>query len=623
MKRDDKVDVSDIVRQSFREAMKTHGLVREQEEVETPKEAFTEKFDVKKHLSYMQLLPKQFGRKGTYEAADLDAVMKTLVGNEKPGLQRFKNAISKLNIALGKVPSQFGITSGQETGDVSKVNQIFSALQLNHLLVSIINKQDSRVAGKMFEGLAARMLGGTTVTKEDVIEDMVVDGDQLISLKLIEPSVTDFKGSKFGLAEGIARNGSVTYLVCEKDKQNDPFSFKAYSFVINKQNYFNFISRTGSDKRPLTPEEIKKLIDEVSVLDRKEVKKESINHKKQSITEAKTDAQEIFNKVLMKYAVSELGADEENREDAIKKLREKLTNIISNSTESFAFRELKRNKLFYEQVLSKIEKIKESITTSIGANFLKRNNFEASFDAIKNLSTVIADERTLVTYFANNATDMEEYFAELFKSLRELLVFFEKIDNLYQQEEEDTKKAKIAAGKSYGELLKTSYAGMQDMINTFFDQIYSGNRKRNEKSEVNPQFSLKGPAIKNLAMSLGADYDDSYEQFIVSSKLLMVNSEKNRVALENWIAPIYEQFYALDINLKKFFIKDEPNGLKEASTATDKLKDEINKMPKTASGEFEQASKISGETPKQLQENNKKPLTKHWTEIMIEELMRQ
>lgn len=604
-----KIDISDIVKESVREAMKTHGLVREQEEIEKQPEAFEEKFDVEKHLSYLQIKPKQFGRKGTFEAADVDAVISSLIGEESPGLNRFKKCLVELNRSLGKTPGEFGIPSGLDNDSKASAKTIFSALQLNYLIGSIINKQDARVAGKMFEGLVARMLGANSSNEDDSIEDMVIDGGQYVSLKTLDPTVSEFKGSKFNLAKAIAFKESVTYLVCEKDKKNDPFSFKAYSFTVDRNNYFNIISNRGRDKSIVNIDELNTIIDSISQTTIKKIGESKLSNNLNLLNEAKSD-QEIFDNALKKFAVETLGASLDNQEDLIIKVRNYLKQIIDQVFQSETYKQLSRNETFYKEILSNIDAVKDSIPQSLGKKILNRNTFEVAYKQVKDLYNILLSDTQLDRYFGKKITSpTTESFRRLLESLKPLLAFFEKLEAYYKEEDAQTHQANIEAGKTYASRIKSTKDSITDRIEEFFAEIRVGKRDRKPGST---QFEIDGNAIKALAVSLGANYDDSYERFIVSSGFIMTNAANNAETLKKWIEPIYREFYKIDQGLKKFFVKDETNGLSVASGATETLKAEINKVPKSPSGEFAKAS--------ELRENNKNPLTKHWTEIMLEEL---
>ena len=138
------VDISSIVKKSFQDSMKTHGLLKEEEEqVDTQsvgsKEAFTDEFNVEKHLSYLKITPKQWGVKGTIEANELDAIVDAVVGGEASGINRFKTALINMNQILGKKPGSFGFPGGQTTDEsLSNVRSLFSSLQLNYLFHAII-----------------------------------------------------------------------------------------------------------------------------------------------------------------------------------------------------------------------------------------------------------------------------------------------------------------------------------------------------------------------------------------------------------------------------------------------------------------------------------------------------
>lgn len=673
MKFDNKIDVGSIVRDSFKNAMKTHGLVKEQEEQTGEPVAFEEDFNIEKHLSYLQLKPRLFGKKGTVEAADVDAVISGIIGKDMPpGLERFKKALSNLNRTLGKGTSEFGIPSAKEAGDRSSAAAIFSSLHLNYLLSAIINKQDARVAGKMFEGLVARMLGGSVENREDTIQDMTLSSGEYVSLKLIDPVTTEFKGSKRNLAFAIAnkenKNKSVTYLVCEKDRRNDPLSFKAFSFQINKNNFFNFCTKKEGD---LTVEDIKAQMEIIGVsvpLAMSTPAAPVAESKRRFLKEAASEDQQKFNYALKQFAIDKLGAqkpdsDEEITKEIIVKIRDYLQPLIVSTVGSESFKKLSRNNELYKEILSNIERINKSIPQSLGAKILNREDFNESFQQVKNLHDLMTDESYVNRVF-KGTIEGNEGLMEIYNSIKPLIEFYETINDYYNQfsntrvPQETPQAAKseeeIAKAKEQEELRAANKQVVDKVINDFFTFLEAGSskleageseaqtsksleessKKSDKKTadgegkdtrtagEKGPQISMSVQQAKNIATATGGAVDEDYEQVFVSSKTVFINAEQNKETLKQWIEPIYREFYSLDRGLKKFFISDEPVGLRNAEESTVKLKAEIEKVPKEGET-YQKASQLYATPEKQQMGENKtqRPLTKHWSEIMLEELL--
>jgi hypothetical protein len=238
------IDLAQVLRDSILKANKDLGFLKEQQEF---KSAFDEEFDPKKHMPSLELAPKKWGTVGTVEAKQLDAIVANLVPQgEKDGLVRFKTTLTNLNKALGVTFAKGGeseYTTFEDKGQQSNINEIVSGLMIKNLMHNLITNMPAGGAGTAYEGFIARLAGGYSSNETDKpIEDLVDAAGNFVSLKLIIGN-TEIKGSLSGLAKGIVEspNNKVIYLVCVKDRENDPFKLSSYSFEINEKNFFSFI----------------------------------------------------------------------------------------------------------------------------------------------------------------------------------------------------------------------------------------------------------------------------------------------------------------------------------------------------------------------------------------------
>jgi hypothetical protein len=237
------IDVLELMRESVIKANKDLGFLKEASQGTS---AFAEQFDKKKHMPSFQIKPKSWGIKGTIDSEQVDAVVRNLNPNPTAdGVQNFKNVLKKLNEALGTKFSSGGKGSIEpvEKGQTSNLNEIVSGLMVKSTIHTIIAESSAVAAGKTFETFMARLMGGVgSIGKVEPIEDIVDSEGKYISLKTVVGS-TDVKGSKSGLARGIveSKNGEVTYIVCVKDSETNPFKMKTYSFSVNEDNYFSVI----------------------------------------------------------------------------------------------------------------------------------------------------------------------------------------------------------------------------------------------------------------------------------------------------------------------------------------------------------------------------------------------
>lgn len=250
------IDYDKIVRDSFIKAQRDLGILKEQ--AGTKASAFIEPFDKQKHMPAFQFKATEWGLKGSTDANQIDAIITAIVGNKadvaKDNLSKLKIVLEELNKNLGVEASAYAGLKNvpEEEQQVSSLRQIVASMQLKSLISSII-AQNPNAAGKIFEGLVARMVGGYSNNPIDnPIQDFVDGQGNYISLKTIK-STTEIKGSKANLAKGIAAKGAVTYLVCIKNADSDPFKMQIFSFKVNDKNFFYFINGVTS-MYELTPE---------------------------------------------------------------------------------------------------------------------------------------------------------------------------------------------------------------------------------------------------------------------------------------------------------------------------------------------------------------------------------
>lgn len=239
------LDLAQIMRDSIMKANKDLGFLKEAQAQES---AFDEDFDPKKHMPSLALTPKKWGAMGTIEAKQLDAVLKNLIPSGEDGIARFKQGLLNLNKSLG---TTFGKTGKSEfptyedqTGGASSINEIVSGLIVKSLMHNLIVHMPASAAGTAFEGFISRFAGGYLPNEGDnPIQDFVDANGNFISLKLVI-GTTGIQGSLANLAKGVATapQNKVIYLVCVKDKDNDPFKITTYSFEVNEGNFFKLAS---------------------------------------------------------------------------------------------------------------------------------------------------------------------------------------------------------------------------------------------------------------------------------------------------------------------------------------------------------------------------------------------
>lgn len=254
MKKKD-LDVLQIMRESIIKANTDLGFIKKTLNEQTQESAFRTEFDVERDMPSFKIT-NDWGTRGTTDANEIDAVIKSIVDvSEKNGLKRYKKSLQKLNEVVGGTIAAEGElpTPAEETQ--LNLGEIVSSLQLKNLIHTIIAKQDPSASGKIYESLMARIAGGFTPSgfERGSIQDFTDAEGNFISLKTIGSQDSDIKGSKLNLARGIAKKGKVIYLVNVKDAEDNPFRMTPFSFVIDKENFFYFITG-GADRQKINDE---------------------------------------------------------------------------------------------------------------------------------------------------------------------------------------------------------------------------------------------------------------------------------------------------------------------------------------------------------------------------------
>ena len=261
------IALEDILKSSVYKAKVSTGIINE-EKKEQERPFVYQPFDPEKHMPKIEIKSKAWETKGTPESENVDQLLSAIVTKGADGLETYKNTIGKLNSVLGIKVGEYGLPIYEEDEvQGATAQEIVSALKTKHIIYSIVFNQSPNVAGKMFEGLAARIVSGRASGITNPIEDVYDEQDNFISLKLLDKT-SDIKGSKYNLADGVVRaenkNKKLSYLILLKSTKDDPFTVKTVSFEINRDNYFQLISNRLT--KELTPEVIysyaKSVIDE-------------------------------------------------------------------------------------------------------------------------------------------------------------------------------------------------------------------------------------------------------------------------------------------------------------------------------------------------------------------------
>lgn len=216
-------------------------------------------YDPEKDIKLVEFSPREWGIKGSPTSEQVDEILSNIITTtDKDPKKKIKEAFLKLKKILGPELTSTGVPLGTKAED-GDIHERFASLQLKSVFYTIFHENQPTTAGKIFESLMARIVGGYQSNNDDsLIEDLRDAEGNYISLKAIDRT-TDITGSGINLAlgilaaekyatktavEGEAANKSgpgVIYLVCVKDLQTKPLYFKAFSFKIDRSNFFNFL----------------------------------------------------------------------------------------------------------------------------------------------------------------------------------------------------------------------------------------------------------------------------------------------------------------------------------------------------------------------------------------------
>ena len=564
-----------------------------------------EKYDATETIRKMpeiSVKPRMWAKAGSPEATELDDVVKALNPTGGDGLSRYKSCISNLNKVLGTTTGVSGIPIQQDE-QISNVNQIFSGIQLKGVMGNIIFNQSPQTAGKIFEALVARMIGGSLPEEETgAIEDLKDASGNFISLKVVDRT-TEIKGSKFNLAKGIveASNQKVNYLILLKDKRRNPFSFKTYSFSLSKDNYFQFLS----NGEPLTLKKVQSMVSDIAV-----------SKVKVSVNEAEEKESNInaYYDTFKKYGQEVLGVDTEDVGEIFNVVTKKFSEIMAKSAPSTDNANEKR---FYENFLKNFEPLMLSNPTAKQPINVKM--FSGLVNDLNNIKNI--DDSAKKQIFGDS---YQKDYAQTLKKLAPLSQFVNQIDSIYHKSRDrqsddramNAAQAKIAdmLAKSSSEQYASEKQAIDAEINKFFALVQSGELGRKE-GEKDTQFKLPLAYALQFAKQTKSDYDESYPEVIIDGNVLFTSAQNSAELLKAYVEPIYDNFNALDVNLKRYFVKNEPKGIKDAQTSTEKLKIAIEEHPGVKQDKA--ASDITA-----VQENiNNKPLTKHWSDDILKDIL--
>lgn len=588
------IDLASIIQERYSEL--NNSLLKDTEILEEQQYDATE--TVRK-MPEISVKPRMWSRGGTVEATELEDIVKALKPTGTDGLSRYKSCITNLTKVLGTATGVSGLPV-EEQEQTTNINEIFSAVQLKGVMGNIIFNQSPQTAGKIFEALVARMIGGSIPEEESgSIEDFKDASGNFISLKVVDRT-TEVKGSKFNLAKGIteAPNKKISYLILLKDKRRNPFSFKTYSYSLTMNNYFQFLS--GGEH--LTLQKVQNMIKDIAV------SAKGLNEAQEK--ESNIDA---YYDTFKKYAQEILGVTSDDPKEIALAVSNKFSEIMQRSSpDKGNFNQQQ----FYEQFLKNFEPL--VIPKSTGKQPINVNMFISLVNDLNNIKNL--DDNTKKQIFGPETYAKD--FADVLRKLTPLTQFVNQIDTIYHRTRNrsiNDRAMNMAQEKVASMLTKSSSTEYESEklavdaeIKKFFTLVSAGEYTRKE-GEKDTQFKIPLAYALQFAKQTSSDYDDSYPEVIIDGSILFTSAQKSAELLKQYVEPIYEHFNDLDLNLKKYFVKNQPSGIKEAQGSTEKLKQALQEHP---GSKGKAASEIETSA---LQENKTvKPLTKHWSDDILD-----
>ncbi len=219
----------------------------------------------------------------------------------------------------------------------------------------------------------------------------------------------------------------------------------------------------------------------------------------------------------------------------------------------------------------------------------------------------------------------------LYGLIRDIYTIFDKIHNYAltgskkQSEQEKTRASAQAVVPS---------TSQSKVINAFFEIVKSdpSNQFKLTGKGAETQFEVPAGVMFEIAKTLNSNYDENYPMFYIQKDWIMKSSRKNAQLLDEILVPFFEGVHDIRSGLEQYFTYDEPEGLSETGKGLDRTSDVLEKHIakfSTKSGGVMKASEINPQVasqatqpPQTVAENKNKPLTKDWSVLMLEELLK-
>jgi hypothetical protein len=593
------LDLKAILKKSIVEAQKAHGLLREEEAKPPELSRISKGVDAKdvatRRMPSVQLDTATWGKKGSVEASSeaIEAYMKPLRdGKPANSPQEVKSFLINLNRALGVKVGVEGEPQYDVTIKDASLPQIVSGLVIRQALVSMIHHNKATVAGDLWEGFVAKMLGKSMSSEaEKPIQDIEEPDSEgnLVSLKLTSYT-SQIKGSTINLAKALAREGinGVIYLVGLKSKDNNPFRVKFYSFKVTKDNFFHFIGH--GDSIESIKNEIERWNTSAGLGLTPAVSKAATQTTGQApefqqlIALDKTKSEDkYFDFIFQRAKDPDLIAAANHFKDTVEGLTAADKDLLLDL--------LKKNE-------SIAKRIKDARVADIADAFFKNTNLKAMKPDIFK-SPMLSAIKLLLRDYSEESDDVQ------LKRISNVLKAVNAINIIYRDKKKEL-EANIRA-HVVGQEQQSTPADIKLLISSFWQKIAAHTFTQDHYKKIK-SFTLEQNAIRNLHH---VEVDEDYEPIYLAEEKLFISAQNISNLFETYAQPVYDDHYRADLAIRNYFIEDDPRGMKDLEIILKETVEDINVLREGPGGEFKKASELT---------ENKKAFKKPTVDDILDEL---
>lgn len=194
-------------------------------------------------VKLIDMLPKipiseEWGKQKTPDRKEFNLYFSSLIKGKDP-IERIQNLINSLK-------------SFEATQENSGYTNTFQKIVFLNTLYRIINSFSASGAGFIFEGLLSAIMGGKQITDREegvlTITDVIAAGRSFSAKLLTKGKQTvGIEGSESNLRQGVAKYGTVTYIIVERLESSSVLKFTM--FDVNASNLETFLKYTQASAK--------------------------------------------------------------------------------------------------------------------------------------------------------------------------------------------------------------------------------------------------------------------------------------------------------------------------------------------------------------------------------------